>query len=388
MSSPVFIVITCTMNVAPPPYPYPVPMAPPEPFAPARAVRPPPPDESTYRKTLLGQGYTNGMIRSLQHNRQAFDRTYWIVDNSGSMQTKDGHKITPNSRSGILKFVECSRWKELVETVDYNINLAALLHTPTTFRLLNHPGALAGEQIFSIAVHQGNTMDRDLAVAMQTMQNAQPNGVTPLTEHVLAIHEEILALLPELLDGQQVAVVLATDGTPTDAQGNCSDAIRERFAQALESLLRLPVWLVVRLCTDEEGVVDYWNELDKRLEKNIEVLDDFVSEGAEVYKENPWLTYGLPLHRMREMGFYHRTLDMIDEQRLCKDDVRDFLRILLGPFEAPDPDEDWKGFCDVVKELVSREKEVYNPVLRKMTPWIDMKKLRQLDGSGRWFGIF
>ena len=74
---------------------------------------------------------------------------------------------------------------------------------------------------------------------------------------------------------------------------------------------------------------------------------------------------------MREMGFYSKLFDLLDERRLSKDEVSDFCKILLGsgPMdESPDPEVDWKGFCEVVSRLLSKEKLQWNPVSKRMEP--------------------
>ena len=37
----------------------------------------------------------------------------WIVDNSGSMQKTDGHRLVETGKRHHVKFVECSRWEEI-----------------------------------------------------------------------------------------------------------------------------------------------------------------------------------------------------------------------------------------------------------------------------------
>merc|ERR1739844_260959 len=147
----------------------------------------------------------------------------------------------------------------------------------------------------------------------------------------------------------------------------------------------LPVWLVVRLSTDDEEVVNFYNGLDEELELSMDVLDDFCGEAEEIFEHNKWLNYGLPLHRLREMGFHDRVLDMIDERPLTKGEIRDFCLLLFGVEKCdglPDPSIDWDGFMSYVKELLSHEELQWNPLKRKLMPWIDLKKLDKNYGDG------
>jgi len=44
----------------------------------------------------------------------------------------------------------------------------------------------------------------------------------------------------------------------------------------------------MKMCTDEDDVCDYYNNLDSQLELSLEVLDDYIGEAKEVYSKNPW----------------------------------------------------------------------------------------------------
>jgi len=126
---------------------------------------------------------------------------------------------------------------------------------------------------------------------------------------------------------------------------------------------------------------DFYNSLDDQLELSMDVLDDFCGEALEIYEHNPWMNYGLPLHRLREMGFHDRVLDMIDERQLTSSEIRDFCVLLFGECDGlPDPDTDWNAFSMHVKELLSKEDLQWNPVTKRMSPWIDMKQLDRIYG--------
>lgn len=338
-------------------------------------------------KRLVEQGFTTGLAESLTLNNMSFPLRIWVVDNSGSMQMTDGHRIIPTTKKNDVRIVECTRWDEIKECVNYHAQMAALLNAPTTFRLLNDPGAAVGSQQFGVAeqLSSQHQVMQDVQTVMSTMNKTRPSGCTPLITHILEIQASVMEMSPQLLaEGKRVAIILATDGLPTDDYGVASDLTRQQFVESLRLLEGLPVWVVVRLCTDEEDVVEFYNDLDEQLELSLEVLDDFLGEGEEVYTHNPWLNYALPLHRCREMGYHDRLFDMLDERRLTKDEVRDFCALLFGgsSFDGvPDPSVDWVGFLNFVEQMLKQEKRHWNPNKKKLTPWIDLKKLNSIYGD-------
>jgi uncharacterized protein YegL len=225
--------------------------------------------------------------------------------------------------------------------------------------------------------------------AITIMKTAQPGGVTPLIQHIEEIRRSVAELEPQLrADGCRVAIILATDGLPTDERGYGGAAIQQRFLEALRTLEGLPVWVVVRLCTDEEKVVEFYNDLDGQLELSLEVLDDFLEEAQEVHEFNPWLNYALPLHRLREMGYHNRIFDMMDERAFTREELREYCSLLLldkSPSdELPDPSADWKEFSKAVKNLLAKQPGQWNPIKKKVTPWIDVKKMDKMYSGKRW----
>lgn len=363
-----------------------IPMPAPRPALPkGRSTRVNLPKQKSYKLqldeilALQDQGFTKGLAETLTNNNAIFPLRIWIVDNSGSMRIADGHRIVETNNKNNVKLVDCTRWSEIQQTVEYHAEMAYLLKAPTVFRLLNDPGKIVGPQQFSIGVDGDKTIDEELAIALQTMKNASPGGVTPLAEHVREIRTNVESMEASLRqDGTKVAIVLATDGLPTDSQGRCDSRTKRDFTEALRSLEGLPIWVVVRLCTDEDDVVEFYNDLDAQLELSVEVLDDFTQEAKEVFAMNKWLNYTLPLHRCREMGYHNRLFDLLDERLLSQDELREFLFLIFGEdnFDGvPDPQANWKGFMKSITDIVGREKKQWNPITKKLNPWIDLKKL-------------
>jgi Mg-chelatase subunit ChlD len=336
---------------------------------------------------LMKQGFTKGLSMTLEDVKNVFALRIWIVDNSGSMQKPDGHRIvaSPNDPNSI-RLVDSSRWDEIVECVEYHARLAGLIEAPTRFRLLNNPGIHVGPQQFSIADNStGLNIAQQVNQACSIMRRARPSGCTPLTSHILEIHNEVSKMASSLRQqGQKVAIIIATDGLPTNEHGISGAFQNQEFVDALRMLEGLPVWVVIRLCTDDDQVVDFYNDLDGQLELSLEVLDDFCGEAAEVTQENPWLNYALPLHRLREFGYHDRVFDMLDERPLLKSEIRDLALLLFGKEHLdgmPDPSIDWDNFFQDVVRLLKSETYQYNPMTKRVSPWINTARLNNIHGS-------
>jgi hypothetical protein len=195
----------------------------------------------------------------------------------------------------------CSRWVELSESLLFHANLAHKGSIACEFDFLNNTSS------GPFVIGCGNEDSIKALNDFKTYFERTPVYATPLCKHIRNVTKKIERKASELRRNNQVAcVIIATDGESTD--GDVADVLRP--------LKYLPVLIIIRLCTNEERIVEYWNNIDKQLQLHIDVLDDLKGEAEEVQKNNPWLTYGEPLHRMREFGLTIKELDMLDEKKL------------------------------------------------------------------------
>lgn len=296
----------------------------------------------------------------------AFPLRIMIVDNSGSMQSGDGNRlVAAGTRQRMLS---CTRWAELSDDVLLVAKMAEALGARTDFHLLNpRPGAdtlTVSAGAYSRIKPLGPKADEQ---AIKEVLKTSPGGTTPLTEAVMRVVAMIEPHARELRAcGETVTVILATDGLPNDSR---------TFELAMQQLQRLPVWLVVRLCTDDDKIVEYWNSLDEQLEMPLEVLDDLQSEAQEVTSNNGWLTYAPQLHTARLFGLPGKLFDAIDETALTPSMIKEFIEDLLGCSELPEPEVDANSFVDAVRSKLRELPEVLNPRSMQMQPWVDVRRL-------------
>ena len=339
-------------------------------------------------QVLQKLGFTSGLIHAVSNYSNAVPLRIWVVDNGISMQVRDGHRISGSTFQS-LQTSDCTRWEEAQDRVAFHAYMAGVLGIPTRFNLVDHtvlgPGV---PSCFSIAERGPAAVQTDIQTAKQVMTQAQPVGrATPLAFHIMEIRKMIVQMAPQLArEGKLVSVILVTCGLPTDSRGQPGPAALQEFTQALRSLEGLPVTLVVRLCTDDERVVDYYNTIDSRINLSFDVLDDHNGEAIEVYLKNPWLNYSLPLHQFRELGFSIPVFDEIDEQALSPRELHQLCALLFQTQQPlPDPAMDWINFLRALAQVMSREKMYFNPITKSIGPWIDLRRLHYVYGRGMPF---
>lgn len=317
-----------------------------------------------------------GLCKTLASAVEAFPLRVMIVDNSGSMATDDGHRLVAEGKS--VRKLKATRWQELGDEVVEIATLSVNLEARTDFHMLN---PRAGYSKMTVGPAWDGVPPLGASATLAEMKKAMktsPGGTTPLTESVMQVVAMLEPYAPRLRqNGEQVCVIIATDGLPDN---------RQTFVAAMQHLQRLPVWIVIRLCTDDDAIVEYWNELDAQLETPLEVLDDVYSEAQEVHSQNKWLTYAPPLHSARLFGLPGKIFDDLDEKPLVPSQVREFMEDLLatGPEELPEPEVDLPGFVDAVKRSLRAMPVVYDPLKGQMRPWVDVHALeRHIKNRGK-----
>merc|ERR1712118_519717 len=200
----------------------------------------------------------------------------------------------------------------------------------------------------------------------------QQGGLTPLKDRLEEIYHRIQAQHAELAEnGQRIVLVIATDGLPASAT---SSATTSRHKSELVEILKrlgfeLSVFIVIRITTDDDNVVDYYNRVDAELELPLEVIDDIKAEAKEIQSQgNAWVTYSPLLHKIREGGTFVKLLDLLDERRLTPTEISVLAQLLLREEHDEPMPRSAQDFCDAIDDAIARAPLVYDPVKRSMCP--------------------
>jgi len=355
---------------------------------------------TTHVKKYL-QHYANalrlpaGFLASIIKAYKSTDSRLWLMDNTSSMKIRDSNraKIDANLKH-IKKDGVRSRWTELSQTVDFHVKMSARCFIPTKFWLVNDPGSSVGPQRFSVAWGNHDDVKTERTIALDMMKRIRlETDQNHLIRQLRKIEKRVREEAPRLIASNKVvSVVLCTQGRQTDEHGNEGSAVMKDCVDSLKALSKLPVKIVVRLCAHDEKATEFVSKIDGKVDSLV-ILGDYWKEAMKVNLHNPWLTYGLGIHRLRESCLTSDLLNDLGRRAFAADDICEFCKeFLIGEkeIELPRPHNSLDAFLRVINHLLEDEKSQWNPVKKKPTPWIDMEELERqcrsllkFEGSGK-----
>eukprot|EP00038_Savillea_parva_P009093 m.181218 g.181218 ORF g.181218 m.181218 type:complete len:489 (+) comp15192_c0_seq1:96-1562(+) len=356
---------------------------------------PPPPRLSdAYALELMELGATPALLSTLVDREAAVGVRMFLLDNSGSTDTWDGSTLrltsssatTPEGERQGAKYTldSATRWDEIKQVARDHARHNLELNHVCEFHLLNSrdPSKKTmreGADFVRLAPEDGLTAG--LAALDRMLNGTRPNGTTPLAESLSFMNQRIARYAPALQEqGKMMYVVVVTDGIPTPLTWNWSvssqqmHSAKQRAVNELYQIVgRFPVSLVVRLCTNDDEGISFWNNLDEEEEFALDVIDDLKGEAVEIYGvRNGFFVYTPALHRIREGGFPHAIFDRMDEKRLAPPQQAELLRMLLVDRKdgdgVPLPPPTAPNFKAEVKARAKKLPSVWDPRTNRLRP--------------------
>lgn len=290
-----------------------------------------------------------------------------IIDNSGSMRVSDGKKI--NSENGFRIKNGVTRWEEAVykvlEIAKYNISR----NMATKYYLLNpkiYDNWLKNIDWVEIVPSKNDFEENLTILKSQLLDDNNIRGTTPLTK----ITKKILRDHEYILHSKLINYNIITDGNPDNSKN---------FENSLETISnKLNIFLTINLCTDQEEIIDYYNDLDKKIGNELsglDVIDDFQDEYQEIVNSgNKFFTYTHDIHICRMAGCNSIIADLLDERQLTISEMNSLINELLGmPNDLPN----WSERREYIDYLEKNNKRVFNLKTNQFTSLIDIKQVNK-----------
>ena len=319
-------------------------------------------------------------INSDKKNETIIDKSklaVYVLDNSGSMIEEDGKSVIFDSDlSGKFKIIQgVSRWSELEEKtkaiVDYNIkrNIQAVYYllNPMYFNIWKD-----GQDFISIDPTKENYLE-DLKILKEEMLNKKNiRGSTPLDVITRLVGKSLRSFVSKQdMKTYDICYNIITDGNPND---------KRLFEKELRYLANnFSVFLTINLCTDNDSIIEYYNDLDVKIGSELggmDVVDDLQGEQLEVIKAgNTFITYSYDIHVCRMAGCNSVVADELDENVLSVFHANKLVKELLGcPKDLPH----WTDRENYIKKVGELNIKVYDLYYRTYNDLVNTSKLNNM----------
>ena len=245
-----------------------------------------------FTEAMKSHEFSDVMIESCIDDISQCEMRYYIGDDSGSMNTSDGEIY--NEKTG--KMMNDSRLNEMKASIGKTFEIMTTANIKSMFLTLNN-GDIMVDPLDNKGGNAYSTAYKRTFVGT--------NRATPLN----ATFERVAAHAYNI-PGKKILVVYS-DGESSDGD----------ITQNIISLGKLDIHIIIRLCTDNETVVKYWNAFDKHPEISLDIIDSYKDEMKPIKVFNPKLNYTYKLHCIREIGLFSPIYDRLDEQTLSEGEI-------------------------------------------------------------------
>ena len=306
---------------------------------------------------------------------------FYIIDNSGSMNNGDG-KIFECRRSDghVTQRSNITRWQEAgsktLQIAQYNVqrNMRA------SYYLLNPTRSSRWEcgTDFITVDPTSDQVQQQLTALERLLLPRNVCGGTPLHKIAAHFNRELLQLRAPTMNSREATVNfnVITDGQPDN---------KALFERELRNLAQNHnIFLTVNLCTDNQEVIAYYNELDTALGTEVsgmDVIDDMLGEMEEIEQAgNTFFVYSHHIHVARMAGCFNAAADLVDEEQLSLHCTLQLVCEVLGSPEVlvramqHDTQQQFLGLADNINSAAG---SVYDLKTRRMQKPIIMKQLRR-----------
>ncbi len=298
------------------------------------------------------------------------NKKFIIHDNSGSMKYNHDASIlifnpdeTIDCKSYQYRYLEANQRTTLI------VEQTILDDEEITIYLLNPVSNSNSyiEDIDYVTINKKNYKSKQ-KIFEKLLSEHNIYGRTPLHEITHQITKDIEQ---NRIPFMKYTIIYITDGEPNEPS---------LFEYNLKKLIRtVPCNLIFNLITDEDSIVEYYNDLDINLNKGnkeltpcVDTLDDWVSEAKET-QINSWIIYYHDLHKKRMSGADHMVFDMIDEKPMNIFYITILLKLLFPNYEIPEVD-DIHYFTVLSK--IAEENKVYDILSKSFKPVIRVNQIK------------
>lgn len=337
-------------------------------------------------------------LRKLQQStRQQFDKAIIVIDNSGSTGSIDGKFYDGMDwDSGRFNRRSTTRLNEICQRAIDSLSLYRLLGLPCVVTALNQEafkeegrgryislGRLPTTEMCFDGSERSYQECIGYILSIRKLFNKCCNG-TPLTSTLARV------MPGEHPDQMGVILNIITDGLPNETPPLPQDVANRNLAELIKTrgMNLKKMNIVLNLATDEEAVVNYYtsvvdslgqhvdaSRVDMHVQQgriNADTIDDFWSEQDEIVGQNPYLSYPLMLHFIRQAGLVaHTELDLLDERQLTQQE-----RYRLATNLLPSSDLSPSNLAKVIAEIP--------PVYQPQKTFNFAKESFYADGEGTY----